>query len=154
MSEPAQALRIGDHVPYHGRPWQLVAVSGVWLTLRGTSMRCCAVLVTQLVGAADFSLLDAAAPAAPVVSALDALAPAERERLRLLEGYISGSWKAHRAIRTPHFGNPPGCSMVNGQWPMKLFTLSDDAEPHPLFVAEPLSPTFSPLDAGYPRVLG
>lgn len=88
MSEPAQALRIGDHVQYDGQPWQLVAVSGVWLTLRGTSMRCCAVLVTQLVGAAAFSLLDAAAPAAPVVSALGALAPAERERLRLLEAHI------------------------------------------------------------------
>lgn len=87
MSEPAQALRIGDHVQYEGRRWQLVAVSGVWLTLRGPSMRCCAVLVTQLVGAADFSLLDAA-PAAPAVSALDALAPAERERLRLLEAHI------------------------------------------------------------------
>lgn len=57
MSEPARALRIGDRVQYEGQPWQLVAVSGVWLTLRGTAMRCCAVLlVTQLVGAADFSL--------------------------------------------------------------------------------------------------
>jgi len=69
MSDPAQTLRVGDHVQYDGQAWQLVAVNGVWLTLRGASMRCCAVLLTQLVGAADFALRDAAAPAAPVVSA-------------------------------------------------------------------------------------
>lgn len=77
MSDPAPVLRVGDYVQYDGEPWQVVAVSGVWLTLRGTSMRCCAVLLTQLVGAADFALLDGAAPAAPVVP-------------------------AHLVIRTPH----------------------------------------------------
>lgn len=88
MSDAAHTLRVGDHVQYDGQAWQLVAVNGVWLTLRGASMRCCAVLLTQLAGAADFALLDADAPTAPVVSALDALAPAERERLLRLEAHV------------------------------------------------------------------
>ncbi len=88
MSDPAPVLRLGNYVQYDGEPWQVVAVNGVWLTLRGTSMRCCAVLLTQLVGAADFALLDGAAPAAPVVPALDALAPAVRERLLRLEMHV------------------------------------------------------------------
>ena len=92
MSEPAQALRIGRCVQYNGESWQVVAVNGVWLTLRGSSLQCCAVLLTQLVGAEGFALLDDPPTTAPPVSAstaaLAALAPVELERLRRLEAHI------------------------------------------------------------------
>jgi hypothetical protein len=79
---------LGDHVHYDGQSWQLVAVNGVWLTLRGSSMRSCAVLLTHLVSAPDFAVLDAAAPVPVVPAALAALEPAELERLRRLEAHI------------------------------------------------------------------
>ena len=90
MPEPAQALRLGDHVHYDGQSWQLAAVNGVWLTLRGSSMQSCAVLLTQLVGAPDFAVLDARTPAVSVVStALAGLEPAELERLRRLKAHVA-----------------------------------------------------------------
>lgn len=79
---------MGDHVHYDGQSWQLVAVNGVWLTLRGSSMQSCAVLLTQLVSAPDFAVLDAAAPVPVAPAALAALEPAELERLRRLEGHV------------------------------------------------------------------
>jgi transposase InsO family protein len=53
-------------------------------------MQSCAVLLTQLVGAPDFAVLDATAPAAPVVpTALAALEPTELDRLRRLEAHVA-----------------------------------------------------------------
>jgi len=90
MPEPAQALRLGDHVHYDGQSWQLAAVNGAWLTLRGSSMQSCAVLLTQLVGAPDFAVLDVTTPVVSVVStALAALEPAELERVRRLEAHLA-----------------------------------------------------------------
>jgi len=89
MCEPTGVVRVGHHGHYDGQSWQVVALTGVRLTLRGGSMQSCAVLLTQLVDAQDFALLDAPSAATPVMpAALAALDTEALQRLRRLEAHI------------------------------------------------------------------
>ena len=67
----------------------VVAVSGTTVTLRASTGQLSAVLVTHLVDAADFQVMDEprTVPVSPN-SLLEGLGPAERERVRRLEAHL------------------------------------------------------------------
>lgn len=91
MAERARVLTLGSRINYDGRTWRVVAIQGSAVTLQDVSEgQLAAVLVSHLLTAADFQLLDqsGAAAAVPADSLLDGLPAAELDRVRRLEAHL------------------------------------------------------------------
>jgi len=103
-------LQVGDWVHVDGADHQVVALSGTTLRLRAASGGVSVVLASFLLAAADFALVDAAAPA-----------PARVEPLGLLDGLPDDvvararQWEQH--IVEVITGRPPGADPGSGPRP-------------------------------------
>lgn len=91
MAERVGVITLGSRVDYDGLGWVVVAIHGPAVTLQSASDgQLAAVLVSHLLTATDFQLLDQPGAAVPVPadSLLDGLPAAERDRVRRLETHL------------------------------------------------------------------
>ena len=119
MADRAPAIALGQHLHFQDQTWTVVALAAApRSTLQGSSGQLSAVLVTHLVSAADFQVLDEPRTLpVPPDSLLEGLDPAERGRVRRLEAHLC-SWitgvmpgeAGPAAPMTSRTGRPPWTS--------------------------------------------
>ena len=124
-----RGLALAQRVRYDGHLWQVVALSGSRVTLRTDAGDLTAVLLTHLVGSADFELLDQwKVPLVAADSLLEAVDPAVRDRVKRLEGHIlqvdTGLWPGDEDERVadPRYD---GSVRVNQRVQSKVAELAD-----------------------------
>ena len=91
VAERVRVVALGSRIDYDGRTWRVIAIQGSAATLQDVSEgQLAAVLVSHLLTAADFQLLDQSGVAVPVPadSLLDGLPAAELDRVRRLEAHL------------------------------------------------------------------
>lgn len=89
MADRAPAIALGQRLRFQDLTWTVVALAGTTATLQGTSGQVAAVLVTHLVAAADFQVLDEPRTVpVPADSLLAGLDPAGRDRVRRLATHL------------------------------------------------------------------
>ncbi|HEY7812269.1 MAG TPA: hypothetical protein VIC62_03480, partial [Nakamurella sp.] len=89
MADRVPTIALGQRLIFQEQTWTVVALTGAGVTLQGPAGQVTAVLVTHLVSADGFGVLDET-PTVPVPSdsLVDGLDPVERERVRRLERHI------------------------------------------------------------------
>lgn len=89
MADRVPRIALGQRLAFQEKTWTVVALAGAGVTLLGPSGQVTAVLVTHLVSADGFEVLDEPATVpVPADSLVDGLHPVERERVRRLERHL------------------------------------------------------------------